>query len=74
MRDTLAHTLASRRLPEGVVEAREWVPDVIVPRVMPFLHAADETEPTSNFVGQSLFYEPNGLDNCYEIYQSSINV
>ncbi|KAL5219590.1 hypothetical protein ABZP36_020274 [Zizania latifolia] len=70
MRNTLAHTLASRWLPEGMAEAGEWVPDVVVLRVMLFLHAADEAEPTSNFVGQSLFYEPNGLDNWYEIYQS----
>ncbi|KAL5227560.1 hypothetical protein ABZP36_015825 [Zizania latifolia] len=47
MRDALAHTLASRRLPEGVAEAGERVPDAVAPGVMPFLRAADEAEPTN---------------------------
>uniref|UniRef100_A0A0D9V1R7 1,3-beta-glucan synthase n=1 Tax=Leersia perrieri TaxID=77586 RepID=A0A0D9V1R7_9ORYZ len=44
-RDALAHTLASRRLPEGVAEPGERVPDAVAPGVMPFVRAADEVEP-----------------------------
>uniref|UniRef100_A0A0E0JJS1 1,3-beta-glucan synthase n=1 Tax=Oryza punctata TaxID=4537 RepID=A0A0E0JJS1_ORYPU len=43
-RDALAHTLGSRRLPEGVADAGERVPDAVAPGVMPFIRAADEVE------------------------------
>jgi hypothetical protein len=44
-RNMLAQTLASRRLPEGVAEPGERVPDALAPEVMPFIRAADEVEP-----------------------------
>ena len=44
-RNALAQTLASRRLPEGVAEPGERVPDALAPEVMPFIRAADEVEP-----------------------------
>jgi len=44
-RNVLAQTLASRRLPEGVAEPGERVPDALAPEVMPFVRAADEIEP-----------------------------
>lgn len=46
-RDALAHTLGSRRLPEGVADAGERVPDAVAPGVMPFIRAADEVEQDS---------------------------
>ncbi|KAM0855380.1 hypothetical protein ACQ4PT_049812 [Festuca glaucescens] len=44
-RNVLAQTLASRRLPEGVAEPGERVPDALAPEVMPFIRAADDVEP-----------------------------
>ncbi|KAM0833601.1 hypothetical protein ACQ4PT_064158 [Festuca glaucescens] len=44
-RNMLAQTLASRRLPEGVAEPGERVPDALAPEVMPFIRAADDVEP-----------------------------
>ncbi|KAB8081732.1 hypothetical protein EE612_003214, partial [Oryza sativa] len=46
-RDALAHTLGSRRLPEGVADAGERVPDAVAPGVMPFIRAADKVEQDS---------------------------
>ncbi|KAF7071133.1 hypothetical protein CFC21_076535 [Triticum aestivum] len=43
-RNALAQTLASRRLPEGVAEPGERVPEALAPEVMPFIRAADEVE------------------------------
>ncbi|KAG8093758.1 hypothetical protein GUJ93_ZPchr0012g22028 [Zizania palustris] len=43
----MRHALASWRLPEGMAETGERVPDAVAPGVMPVLRAADEAKPTN---------------------------
>jgi hypothetical protein len=64
-RNALAQTLASRRLPEGVAEPGERVPDALAPEVMPFIRAADEVEPFNPRVAFLCKSRPPTLDGTH---------